>query len=117
MSGEFISNKKGTIVQNRGYGMLVKQCAPVLRYKVYDKRSVLMIVGNKTAMECFNDLPVKSYENERIYFVDPTSLVLRKYGNRRNCKSLPPVLLFKDMEGKMFKLTRKGRWIKAVVKG
>ena len=117
MSGEFVGNKKGTIVENRGYGMLVKQCASVLRYKVYDKRSVPMIVGNKTVMECFNNLPVKSYENEKIYFVDPTSLVLRKYGSRRNCKSLPPVLLFKDMNEKMFKLTRKGRWIKAVAKG
>ena len=64
MSGEFISNKKGTIVENRGYGMLVKQCAPVHRYKVYNKRLVPMVVGNKTVVKCFNDLPVRIYENE-----------------------------------------------------
>ena len=49
--------------------------------------------------------------------MDPTSLVLNKFGSRRNCKTLPPVLLFKDIEDKLFKLTRKGRWIKAISKG
>ena len=115
IAGQFISKKKGTIVQSRGYGMVVKQCASVNRYKIFDKRSVTRRIGNRTITNCYKDLPVKV--NKEIYFVDPTSLVLNKFGSRRNCKHLPPVLLFKDIEDKLFKLTRKGRWIKAISKG
>ena len=96
---------------------MVKQCASMKRYKIFDKRSVTRIIGNRTMVTCYYNLPIKVYGNKEIYFVDPTSLVLNKYGSKRNCKVLPPVLLFKDMEDKFFKLTRNGRWIKVTSKG